>query len=369
MRRCRLSAVLFAALLPATAGAFELPQPGETVCYGRAYADSHLAQHPGQVARTLVLELIDWKDYEGLGFFLNVVLADDPWHTWGAGGACYDTEEGTLCAIDTEPRDVKDARVVAMLEMFADVIGRSLETEERLEAQEHNLAHEKELARLQDELVAVLGHDLRNPVAAFSAGIRQLEREPLNDKARMILPLMRSSLFRMNDLISNIMLHARARLGGGIRVTATPDAPLAEAVRQVVEEIRAAEPESTIDLDLTFTRPVACDAPRVAQAVSNLLSNAVRHGTPGSPVEVRGATDDNEVSITVSNRGLAVPGDLRDKLFHPFQRGTHAQGEGLGLGLYIAATIAEAHNGRIGVTCEGGTTTFAFTLPLTEAAA
>jgi len=276
---------------------------------------------------------------------------------------------GTLCAIDTEPRDVKDARVVAMLEMFADVIGRSLETEERLEAQEHNLAHEKELARLQDELVAVLGHDLRNPVAAFSAGIRQLEREPLNDKARMILPLMRSSLFRMNDLISNIMLHARARLGGGIRVTATPDAPLAEAVRQVVEEIRAAEPESTIDLDLTFTRPVACDAPRVAQAVSNLLSNAVRHGTPGSPVEVRGATDDNEVSITVSNRGLAVPGDLRDKLFHPFQRGTHAQGEGLGLGLYIAATIAEAHNGRIGVTCEGGTTTFAFTLPLSEAAA
>lgn len=102
MRRARLTAVLFAALLPTATGAFELPQPGETVCYGRAYGDSHLAQHPGQVARTLVLELIDWKDYEGLGFFLNVVLADDPWHTWGAGGACYDTEEGTLCAIDCD---------------------------------------------------------------------------------------------------------------------------------------------------------------------------------------------------------------------------------------------------------------------------
>ncbi|MEQ8897943.1 MAG: GAF domain-containing sensor histidine kinase [Roseovarius sp.] len=275
---------------------------------------------------------------------------------------------GTLCAIDTEPRNVKDPRVVAMLEMFADVIGHSLETEERLEAQEHNLEHERELARIQDELVAVLGHDLRNPVAAFSAGIRQLEREPLNDKARMILPLMRSSLYRMNDLISNIMLHARARLGGGIRVSSTPDAPLADAVRQVVEEIRAAEPESTINLDLTFTRPVACDAPRVAQAISNLLSNAVRHGTAGSPIEVRGATGENEVSITVSNRGLAVPGELRDKLFHPFQRGTHAQGEGLGLGLYIAATIAEAHNGRIGVICEGGTTTFTFMLPLIEVA-
>lgn len=274
---------------------------------------------------------------------------------------------GTLCAIDTEPRNVKDPRVVEMLEMFADVIGRSLETEERLEAQEDNLAHEQKLTHLQNELVAVLGHDLRNPVAAFAAGIRQLEREPMNDKARTILPLMRSSLHRMNDLISNIMLHARVRLGGGLQLTRTPEAPLAETVRHVVEEIRAAEPESAIMLDLTLTRPISCDGPRVAQAVSNLVSNAVRHGTPGSPVEVRAMTDESEVTITVSNRGLAVPADLRDKLFHPFQRGAETQSEGLGLGLYIAATIAEAHQGRIGVTCEGGTTTFALSLPLTGA--
>lgn len=276
---------------------------------------------------------------------------------------------GTLCAMDTMPRDVKNARAVAMLEMLANLIGQSLEAEERLAAQEYNVAHERELSRIQEEFVAVLGHDLRNPVAALDAGFRQLDKEPLSDRARMIVPMMRSSLYRMNDLISNIMLHAKARLGGGIRISATPDAPLSDAITQVVEEIRAASPEHEVILDLAFDRPVSCDAPRVAQAISNLLSNAVRHGTPGSPIEVRGITSETEVMISVANKGEAVPGELQQKLFHPFQRGTHEDGEGLGLGLYIASSIATAHVGRIEVECAGGITTFALKLPLLPAQA
>ena len=101
---------------------------------------------------------------------------------------------GTLCAIDTVPRDVKHPRVVAMLEMFADIIGRSLETEERLEAQERLVEHERQMAAVQEEFVAVLGHDLRNSVAALNAGVRQLDKEPLSDKARKILPLMGTSI-------------------------------------------------------------------------------------------------------------------------------------------------------------------------------
>ena len=111
---------------------------------------------------------------------------------------------GTLCAIDTEPRNIKHPRAVAMLEMFADIIGRSLETEEQLEAEKRLAEQERELARIQEEFVAVLGHDLRNPVAALDAGFRQLDREPLTEGARKILPFMRSSLHRMNDLIEKI---------------------------------------------------------------------------------------------------------------------------------------------------------------------
>ncbi len=274
---------------------------------------------------------------------------------------------GTLCAIDTEPRDVKHPRVVAMLEMFADIIGRSLETEERLEAQERLVEHERQMAAVQEEFVAVLGHDLRNSVAALNAGVRQLDKEPLSDKARKILPLMGSSIHRMSELIDNIMLHAKSRLGGGIRISATPDAGLEDALNHVVEEVRAAAPDHKITVDLDFDRPVSCDAARVAQAVSNLLSNAVRYADDGSEVAVRGRVSGAEAVISVANRGAPIPESLKQKLFQPYQRGDQTKGEGLGLGLHIASSIAVAHSGQIDVTCDDGLTTFAFRLPLLAA--
>lgn len=270
---------------------------------------------------------------------------------------------GTLCVIDTEPRDVKHPRAVAMLEMFADIIGQGLEAEERLNAQELMVAHERELARIQEEFVAVLAHDLRNPVAALEAGFRQLGKEPMTDRAQIILPLMRSSLYRMTDMIENMLLLAKARLGGGIRISAVTDAPLTEALTQVVQEVRAAWPDHEIILDLSFDRPVRCDALRIAQAVGNLLSNAVRHGTRGAPVRVYGLLTASELEINVANQGQAMPDELLRDLFQPFRRGTHAAGEGLGLGLYIASSIAKAHSGRIDVTCKDGTTIFAFKVP------
>ena len=274
---------------------------------------------------------------------------------------------GTLCAIDTEPRDVKHPRVVAMLEMFADIIGRSLETEERLEAQERLVEHERQMAAVQEEFVAVLGHDLRNSVAALNAGVRQLDKEPLSDKARKILPLMGTSIHRMSELIDNIMLHAKSRLGGGIRISATPDAGLEDALNHVVEEVRAAAPGHKITVDLDFDRPVSCDAARVAQAVSNLLSNAVRYADDGSEVTVRGRVSGAEAVISVANRGAPIPESLKQKLFQPYQRGDQTKGEGLGLGLHIASSIAVAHSGQIDVTCDDGLTTFAFRLPLLAA--
>ena len=274
---------------------------------------------------------------------------------------------GTLCAIDTEPRDVKHPRVVAMLEMFADIIGRSLETEERLEAQERLVEHERQMAAVQEEFVAVLGHDLRNSVAALNAGVRQLDKEPLSDKARKILPLMGTSIHRMSELIDNIMLHAKSRLGGGIRISATPDAGLEDALNHVVEEVRAAAPGHKITVDLDFDRPVSCDAARVAQAVSNLLSNAVRYADDGREVAVHGRVSEAEAVISVANRGTPIPESLKQKLFQPYQRGDQTKGEGLGLGLHIASSIAVAHSGQIDVTCDDGLTTFAFRLPLLAA--
>lgn len=271
---------------------------------------------------------------------------------------------GTLCAIDTEPRALKSPRALAMLDMFANIISRALESEEQLAVQTLLIEKERELVKIQEEFVAVLGHDLRNPVAAFSAGLRRLEKEKQTEKAQVILPLMRSSLRRMNELIDNIMMHAKSRLGGGIRISATPNAPLSEQIIEVIEELKATSPELQIACNLNLTKPVYCDAPRIAQAISNLLSNAVNHGARGSIVRLEGSITNGELALTVSNEGEPIPEDRKSDLFRPFERGSKAKSDGLGLGLSIAHSIAAAHNGRIEVSCANGTTTFAFKVPL-----
>lgn len=269
---------------------------------------------------------------------------------------------GTLCAIDTEPKDVKSPRAVAMLKMFAELIGRSLETEERLEAQEQLIEHERKLVQIQEEFMAILGHDLRNPVAAFGAGVRQLDKEPFTGRGREILVLMRASLHRMNELIDNMMLHAKSRLGGGIAVTALPDVPLAETLHQVVEEIRVTAPEKEIHLNVELERPVSCDPDRIGQAVSNLLSNAFMHGAPGTPVQLTIRSGEEEAYIEVKNEGEPIPPEVQKTLFEPFRRGNETS-EGLGLGLHIASSIAKAHGGRLSVLSENNTTTFRLELP------
>lgn len=270
---------------------------------------------------------------------------------------------GTLCAIDTVPRDIENRRVIEMLEMFADIIGRSLDKEAQIAAQEDLLAHQSRLARAQEEFVAILGHDLRNPVAAFEAGLRQLDREQPPARVPEIVAMIRPSLYRMKELIENLLLHAMDRLGSGITVTPVENAPLSAALTGVVDEIRAAEPGRRIELDLNLDRALRCDPQRVAQAVSNLVSNAVSHGAKGEPIRVRGWHEGSDVVLSVANHGAPIPSGLRENLFDPFRRGADAQSDGLGLGLNIAASIARAHGGQIDVDCADGVTTFRIVLP------
>ena len=271
---------------------------------------------------------------------------------------------GTLCGIDIVPRRVKRPRVQAMFRMFADLIGRSLDTEMRLEAQEQLVEHERRLAAAREEFVAILGHDLRNPVTAFGAGLRQLRGEALSDRAEQTVALMRAAVLRMEDLIGNMLIHAKQRLGGGISVSVVADAPIRQAISQVVEEVRIAHPAHEVSLDLEIDRPVSCDGPRVAQAVSNLLANAVQHGREGGPIRVAAFCDDAGMTIAVTNAGPAVSDDFAQKLFEPFRRAAGSGGDGLGLGLYIASAIATAHNGHLEVKSGEGEVPFSFRLPL-----
>ena len=166
-----------------------------------------------------------------------------------------------------------------------------------------------------------------------------------------IVDLIQNSAGRMAGLIGNVLDLARGRLGGGFVLDRDADEPLAPALEQVVAELRAAWPDRVIDAEIDLADPVYCDRARIAQLLSNLLSNALAHGAADRPVLVRASTRAGLFELSVANAGDPIPPATIERLFQPFFRTparTHHQG--LGLGLYIASEVARAHGGTLDVT-------------------
>lgn len=270
---------------------------------------------------------------------------------------------GTLCAIDPKPAQLKNPTVIGMFRLFADLVAFHLEAGQRLATAEASLSDAQESSVLREQFVAVLGHDLRNPLASIAAGTRLLQKTKLEEKALTIVAMMKTSVDRMSVLIDNVMDLARGRLGGGITLKRT-DAPLEPALRHVVDELRTAHPDRIIEAEIAITRRVHADPDRVARLLSNLAGNALSYGAAGEPVRIA-ATSDGSFALSVRNKGPAIPPATMERLFQPFSRGdVQAHQQGLGLGLYIASEIARAHGGTIEATSAAGETCFTFRMPL-----
>jgi signal transduction histidine kinase len=268
---------------------------------------------------------------------------------------------GTLCAIDPRPARLKTPETIGMFRLFADLIGFHLDVQERLTISETTLLDERKGTELREQFIAVLGHDLRNPLASVDAGVRLLRSMPLDEKALQIVSLMQSSTRRMSELVDNVMDFARGRLGGGISVTRVIDANLGNALEQVTDELRSGWPDRVIESDITLNHPVACDTARITQLLSNLVANALTHGDPAGPVRVHARSDDDNFKLSVTNQGKPIPPDTISRLFQPFSRASSQLGQqGLGLGLYIVMEIARAHDGTMEVTSSPEETRFTF---------
>jgi sigma-B regulation protein RsbU (phosphoserine phosphatase) len=147
-------------------------------------------------------------------------------------------------------------------------------------------------------------------------------------------------------------------------LTVVDDAPLAPALQQVIDEVRAAAPGRIIDQVLRLDAPVAVDPARIAQLASNLLANAIQHGAKEKPVRLEAHATSTRFTLAVVNHGIPIPPDRINTIFLPFFRGVeNAQSKGLGLGLYIAAEIARAHGGALEVSSSTEETRFIFTMP------
>ena len=221
----------------------------------------------------------------------------------------------------------------------------------------------------QERFVAVLGHDLRNPLAAIdmAAGVLRQRAKIANDAATMnVLDRMKSSSTRMSRMIEQVLDLARIRLAGGLALSPEP-MNLCETITRIVNEVRMAHPSRTIVLRCEPIRGT-WDGDRLEQVFSNLIANAVHYGAPEKPVSVDARLESGAVRVGVHNEGEPISESVRAGLFNPFRRGArdsrHAKTAGLGLGLYISREIALAHGGSLEVqssSSEG--TTFRVTLP------
>ena len=271
---------------------------------------------------------------------------------------------GTLCAIDPTPRVLKQDRILAMFRLFARMIGEILDNDEALSQSRAALTQERALAEQQEQFIAILAHDLRNPVNALTAGLRMIERRINDPQATELVGLMRASVNRMALLIENLLDQARKRSGGGIVIERRANTDLGASLAQIIAELQAVAPDQQIVADIDLPGTVNCDAPRISQLFSNLLANAVTHGPEGTPIQVSAKVQGDTFTLAVTNGGAKIPDDMLPTLFEPFHRGgDRPSREGLGLGLFIASEIAKGHGGTLSVTSTDNETVFTFQMP------
>ena len=272
---------------------------------------------------------------------------------------------GNLCAIDANPHKVREPRITGMFELFAQLIALQLESDRRQEQVESLLIDERAAGELREQFIAVLGHDLRNPLAAIAMGATLLQRKTHDPAAvKTAAQRIERSSKRMSALIDDVLDFARGRLGSGIGVEFGETTTLGQSLEGVTAELREAHPDRRIVSDIAVDGVMRCDAERIQQMLSNLLANALTHGDPAAPVRVRAALAGDDVLIEVHNDGDPIPADRIGKVFEPFWRRS-ASREGLGLGLYICSQIARSHGGRLEArsSAEAGTT-FGARLPI-----
>ena len=270
---------------------------------------------------------------------------------------------GTLCAIDPKPAQLDKTQVFEMFSLYADLISFYLSAAQQVDTSQKELAEERKIAELRDQFIAILGHDLRNPLGAITSSAQLMLKMPLDDRLSKLARIIKNSSYRINGLIENVLDFARGRLGEGITLD-TQQEYLAEPLAQVITELQTSWPECQINFEAHLDMPVNCDARRISQLFSNLLGNALTHGDKSAPIGVVADSRNGLFTLSVTNGGAKIPDAALNQLFQPFSRGkVKKDQQGLGLGLYIASQIAFAHGGTLTVDSTDDYTAFSFKLP------
>jgi sigma-B regulation protein RsbU (phosphoserine phosphatase) len=302
--------------------------PGVALLLGRAQA--------GPVDFREYFDAVDPGDREPARQALEWMLAH-PGETYrqsyrvnGADGV-----QRTVLAIGRAlPSDDGAARVVGVLQDISDLTAQHAAAEDR--------------ALFAEQMVGIVSHDLRNPLATIRTASDVLKMVGVPERARSILGNLERATNRALRMINDLLDFTRTRLGQGIALSRrTID--LHGLVAEHLAELSLANPRARLEHRRVGDGACSADPDRLVQLVGNLVSNAITYGTSGTPVVVTTTTDAAGFSISVCNEGEPIPVDLQPTLFQPMVRGaeTGTDKRSVGLGLYIVAEVARAHGGNV----------------------
>lgn len=222
----------------------------------------------------------------------------------------------------------------------------------------------------QNLFLAILGHDLRNPLSSTIMAASFLLRAPdLDPKYVIAAKRIYSSGHRMNKLVNDLIDYTRTHLGSDLPIT-LQEADIEKICQDAVAEHRLAHPEHVIEVDASGTFDGMWDDSRIAQVFSNLIGNAIQHGEKQVPIVITMRSSEDRIMIDFANRGNVIPPERIGALFEPLVRfaepGKSAEQNdtSLGIGLYIAREVVNSHHGAISVSSsEAGGTVFSVSLP------
>jgi signal transduction histidine kinase len=273
---------------------------------------------------------------------------------------------GTLCAFDPKPAKLGEPFILSTFNQFATLIASQLSQQLHREREQTALLDERATGELREQFIAILGHDLRNPLQAIFASSDLLQRKLTDPSLSGIAVRIKTNARRMSSLIDDVLDFARGRLGGGIAMELTDVENINTGLATVIQELQDAQPDAKIVSNINVNCSVRCDLGRLQQVASNLLANALTHGLANNPIKISARADDTDLVLDVWNAGEPIPAQSIDKIFEPFWRhSVSASRHGLGLGLHICSQIVRAHEGSMSVTStrENGTR-FTARLPL-----
>lgn len=216
------------------------------------------------------------------------------------------------------------------------------------------VAYSDKLNETRDIFVAILGHDLRGPLAATATAGTYLTRPgAFDDRVQQIGVRVKRSVATMNGMVNDLLGLARTQLGEGIPIE-RKECDLLEMCHWAIEDANAVHPRARFHLHATGDLMGSFDQARLQQLLTNLANNAAQYGTPGTPIDIDIVGETKRVLLTVRNQGAAIPKAALSKLFCslvqlPEKESDARPRSSLGLGLFIAKQIAQAHGGDISV--------------------